>query len=164
MIDGRKIEEIKTSKKVKNLKPSNGVVLHHPNQIYQKWWNQPIQMILLILKIIFSLFLTGAIYYLLRSVSKLKKQLSALKNATLMSNINDLKDLCKYYGLTDKETEFIINVYNLHININSLHRNQTVLSSSIKELYRELKRHDKSFKQRQVRVDHGTQKEGPEES
>ena len=81
-----------------------------------------------------------------------------------MSNINDLKDLCKYYGLTDKETEFIINVYNLHININSLHRNQTVLSSSIKELYRELKRHDKSFKQRQVRVDHGTQKAGPEET
>jgi hypothetical protein len=50
-------------------------------------------------------------------------------------------------------------IEHLSSNINSLHYNQGMLSSSIKELYRELKKHDKNFK----RQYYGTQKAGTEE-
>jgi peptidoglycan hydrolase CwlO-like protein len=51
----------------------------------------------------------------------------------------------------------------LNLDINSLQRNQTRLVLTIKELYRELRKRDKSLK-RQIRVAPGSQEEGSEES
>lgn len=83
--------------------------------------------------------------------------MDAFTYATLISNGKDLKsicDKCKKYGLTRDEIESVVSVYNLHTNINSLHKSQKVLVSSIKELYRVLRRYDKNFR-RQIKIDIG---------
>ena len=116
-------------------------------------------MTILTVEILVGVLLVGIIGYLLRSVSKLKKQFNALKKATTISSLKELKDLCKRYRFTDEEIEAIVNIYNFHININSLHNNQKMLSSSVRELYRALRKYDKNFR-RQI----GSKEKGTEEA
>jgi uncharacterized protein YpmS len=119
--------------------------------------------LLLIIKILVVLLLVDIIWCRHSSINKLEKQIDALKHATIMSNRNELEALCRRYKLTNEETESIIGIYNLHININSLHNNQKMLSSSIKDLYRAFRKYDKNFK-RQIRTETRGKEAGTEET